>query len=117
MDLSAVVDIDLRQIKRYEAATSTATIVYACRIANVLDVAIDELREVGVYFLLSALCDAVMFTLAELGTYNHWVPQILGFPHFNGGTSVVALLNIRAIEKKLCSRYFVRVHKSYVVRE
>ena len=43
LDLSAVVDIDLRQIKRYEGATSTATIVYACRIADALDVSVDDL--------------------------------------------------------------------------
>ena len=43
LDLAAVVDIDLRQIKRYEAATSTATIVYACRIADALGVSIDDL--------------------------------------------------------------------------
>ena len=43
LDLSAVVDIDLRQIKRYEAATSTATIVYTCRIADALEVSVDDL--------------------------------------------------------------------------
>ena len=43
LDLSAAVDIDLRQIKRYEAASSTATIVYACRIADALGVSVDDL--------------------------------------------------------------------------
>ena len=43
LDLAAVVDIDLRQIKRYEAGNSTATIVYACRIADALGVSVDDL--------------------------------------------------------------------------
>ena len=43
LDLAAVVDIDLRQIKRYEAGNSTATIVYACRIADALGVSVNDL--------------------------------------------------------------------------
>ena len=43
LDLAVAVGLDLRQIKRYEAATSTATIVYVCRIADALDVSAGDL--------------------------------------------------------------------------
>ena len=43
--LAGMIDVDERQIRRFERGTSAATIVLAYRIAKVLEVSLDKLFE------------------------------------------------------------------------